>query len=363
MTCINRQKFLTELSKLLTFMYEDDRAEAVSMYEDMFDKAADERALCEHLVSPTRQAVIIARAYNSNPRKLSVYCETRTGNESRDDGIPGYVQVINNVFSEACKKDIFTAEEPVDENQFTFFDEVEEVPAAEVEEVSAAEVEDIPAEDEPSLSLPVQTEEIPEAPTAVPAEEAAAEPAEEPAEEPAAEPAEEHEDAPSEEAPPEEESADEVDEFMKDFSIVPEGEAKPAPIPEAAPAEVKYEDEEDELSGETERRAKIFPLILYIIAAIPLTVAGIALLLVSAIVCLALAVVAMVAGVMIFSAAFGGFSVFADIMAVVGGAIILLAVGILALWLFIWFIGGAVAGLVRGVFALGGKWCFKEVQV
>ena len=354
-TCINKQKFLIELSKLLTFMYEDDRAEAVSMYEDMFDKAADERALCEHLVSPTRQAVIIARAYNSNPRKLSVYCETRTGNESRDDGIPGYVQVINNVFSEACKKDIFTAEEPVDENQFTFFDEVEEVPAA--------EVEDVPAEDEPSLSLPVQTEEFPEAPAEDTAEEAAAEPAEEPAEEPAAEPAEEHEDTPSEESSPEEESADEVDEFMKDFSIVPEGEAKPAPILEAAPAEDEYEYEEDELSGETERRAKIFPLILYIIAAIPLTVAGIALLLVPAIVCLALAVVAMVAGVMIFSAAFGGFSVFADIMAVVGGAIILLAVGILALWLFIWFIGGAVAGLVRGVFALGGKWCFKEVQV
>ena len=41
---MNEQKFLTELSKLLTFMYEEDRQVALSMYEQMFSFADDETA-------------------------------------------------------------------------------------------------------------------------------------------------------------------------------------------------------------------------------------------------------------------------------------------------------------------------------
>ena len=44
-------------------------------------------------------------------------------------------------------------------------------------------------------------------------------------------------------------------------------------------------------------------------------------------------------------------------------ALLLLAFGLLFLWLFIWFIGGAIVGLVRGVIELGQSWCFKEVPV
>ena len=61
--------------------------------------------------------------------------------------------------------------------------------------------------------------------------------------------------------------------------------------------------------------------------------------------------------------AFSGFPVFADLMVVLGSAIVLLALGLLCLWLFVWFIGGAMAGLVRGVIALGRRWCFEEVPV
>ena len=61
-------------------------------------------------------------------------------------------------------------------------------------------------------------------------------------------------------------------------------------------------------------------------------------------------------------AAFGsGFGVLADILVMIGLAVIILALGLLFLWLFIWFIGGPIVGLVRGVMALGGKWCYKEV--
>ena len=60
-------------------------------------------------------------------------------------------------------------------------------------------------------------------------------------------------------------------------------------------------------------------------------------------------------------AAFSGFPVFADILIVLGCAIILLALGLLFLWLFIWFVGAVIGGLIRWVIQLGGKWCYKEV--
>ena len=57
MTDINKQKFLAELGKLLTFMYEEDRQSALAMYAKLFDNARDEQSLLQFLVSPTRQAV------------------------------------------------------------------------------------------------------------------------------------------------------------------------------------------------------------------------------------------------------------------------------------------------------------------
>ena len=105
----------------------------------------------------------------------------------------------------------------------------------------------------------------------------------------------------------------------------------------------------------------MFLLILYIILAIPLTLAGIILLLVPTILFLALAAGTICAGVMALGAAFSGFTMFSDLMVVLGLAIIVLALGLLFLWIFIWFIGGAIAGLVRGVISLGEQWCYKEV--
>ena len=42
MIVINRRKYLAELGKLLTFMYEEDRQEALALYEQLFDAAIDE---------------------------------------------------------------------------------------------------------------------------------------------------------------------------------------------------------------------------------------------------------------------------------------------------------------------------------
>ena len=64
---INKKQFLAELGRLLTFMSEEDRKTALGIYGEMFDDAPDEQALTGFLISPTRQAVYMARAYNKKP--------------------------------------------------------------------------------------------------------------------------------------------------------------------------------------------------------------------------------------------------------------------------------------------------------
>ena len=349
-TDINKQKFLAELARLLTFMYEEDRQEALAMYEGMFDEAGDEQSLLQALVSPTRQAVVIARAYNARERKLQVHAQSRDENAQGDSA--DFVQAIYQVRSDALGAQ--ESKPVVDENQFSLFDDL----AVEPEE---PEAEPVPAVDEP-LALE------PEAP-AEPAPEAAdAEPELDPA--PAAEEAVSEEPVVQEPVP--ESVVDEVDAFLADFTLpedimTPETPSQPAPA-ETEPVQeelLQIPDEEEPYTyappAETLRKPKVFLLILYIILAIPLTLAGIILLLVPTILFLALAAGTICAGVMALGAAFSGFTMFSDLMVVLGLAVIVLALGLLFLWIFIWFIGGAIVGLVRGVISLGEQWCYKEV--
>ena len=116
-----------------------------------------------------------------------------------------------------------------------------------------------------------------------------------------------------------------------------------------------------DLMRQPRRKAKVFALIVYILFAIPITLAAIAILLVPAVLFLALAVASIICGVVVVSAAFSGFAVIADIMVVLGVALVLFALGLLFLWTAIWFVGGAIVGVVHGVAALCDKWCYKEV--
>ena len=49
-------------------------------------------------------------------------------------------------------------------------------------------------------------------------------------------------------------------------------------------------------------------------------------------------------------------------MVMLGLALVLFALGLLFLWTAIWFVGGAIVGLVHGVAMLCDKWCYKEVS-
>ncbi|MBQ7895564.1 MAG: hypothetical protein IJ364_03285 [Oscillospiraceae bacterium] len=345
-TIINKQKFLAELGRLLTFMYEEDRQLALSMYEKMFDSCGDIHALMQILVSPTRQAVVLARAYDATERKLQVYSSSREEEGIEDDGeLPDFVLAIDGIYQSAIDRGLLDEEDTapaVLENQISLFEDID-MP-------ELLEEEPVPVEEEVPEEVPVEEISVEEV---------------------------------SEETSPE----DEVDAFLASFAIaeeelvpvenvhceeseaeeeVPEEPAQAEVIEELVSQEVlaeveASEAEEPEIIAETVRKPRVFLLILYVIAAIPLTLAGLALLLIPTALVLALASAVILTGSASFVAAFSGFAVFADMLVVLGTALIILAVGLILLWLFVWFIGGAMVGLVKSIINLGSRCCFKEV--
>mgnify|MGYP006875297007 CR=1 FL=1 len=190
-------------------MYEEDRQTALAMYNQLFDEVDDEQGLLQLLVSPTRQAVVIARSYNAKERKLQVHAQSREESETASDGAaPEFMGVIESIREEALSRQAPKTAE-VSADQFSMFEDdffapTPETPAA-------------PAEAEPEA----------------PAEEAAAPVAEAEAE------------APAETAEPAtDEPVDEVDAFIADFAIpadrqefAPDAGEQTAPAEPAEPAQ------------------------------------------------------------------------------------------------------------------------------
>lgn len=332
MNDIIKQRFLAELGKLLTFMYEEDRLTALDMYERMFDEAEDERALMELLVSPTKQAVTIARAYDAKERKLQVETQSRKPGEE-PEATPRYVLTIDAIYQKLQRK--APEEAPVSQDQFSLFEEVSS-----------------PVREEDFVPFPSKTPEQP---------------------------------APEERPAPAEGEDAQVEKFLEGYSVVgdelaePEKEGgrpaeeeqaapvgEPAPVPSEEPEEaplLSLPEEEPAPSApvKTVRKAKPFLLALFILLAIPLTLITLLVLLLPTLLSLGLAVGTISAGAVALVSAFSGFTMFADIMIVLGAALVILALGLLFLWLFVWLIGGAMVGLVRGVIELGRSWCYEEV--
>ncbi len=351
MTDINKQRFLPELGKLLTFMCEEDRQTALNMYSKLFDDAEDEQKLMDLLVSPTRQAVVIARTYNARERKEQL----ETQSSDNEDETPAFILAIDNLYQQVAPRHedlpmvpAYEEEQPGQTNQFSLFpddahpiDDSEYVPFQ-------IEAEAVPIE-EPVEELPVEQPEE----AFVPA------PEEEPLPEEAPVPAEATEErtlAPEEEYVP-------VPEEEPLPAPVPEEVPAPLPEPEEVPVQVPEEAYDLDYIPETRRKAKVFLLILYVLLAVPLTLLGLVLLLIPTILALALAVGVIAAGSAALVVAFSGFPKLADLLLILGMSVIVLALGLLLLWLFVWFIGGAMGGLIRGAIDLGRKWCYEEVPV
>ena len=358
-TDINKQKFLPELGRLLTFMVEEDRQTALAMYSRLFDDAEDEQLLQNLLESPTRQAVVIARAYDARERKKQL--ESPTHGEEQT---PGFVLAIDRLYQQVAPRHLEMAEPQ---------EEPAEEPAPVVNQFSLFEDDAHPIDDSEYVPFQIEADTVP---IAEPVEELAEEP--EPSAPEEEEAAEEEEETPASEPRPEEERLPE--EEPEDLTAVVFGEAPtpaqeqrsaeeqpPVPVQEPAPAAEPALPELGELDldyiPETKRKAKVFLLILYVLLAVPVTLAGIVLLLIPTVLVLALSLLVIGGGSAVLIAAFSGFPKLADILIVVGTAVIVLALGLLLLWLFVWFIGGAIGGLIRNVIELGRKWCYEEVPV
>ena len=426
MSFITRQQFMTELSKLLTFMYDEDRQRALKMYERMFDIAEDDQGLIQHLMSPTRQAVVIARAYDAKERKLSVSAQKKGDGAEDGDDIPPFVLAINRIFDE-----LFPEEDPEQgqaEDQVSFFDlgvdpgkpEVKKpvVPKAEVLlsdtqnfqiilPSDRPEEEETPGTETEGENPPEPEGEAPdgEAPEALPGagerrgaradEEERTEPEPEWARRPSGSDREvpilsftfdeEEQEKPAADSEEPGQTADASEETAETAEAAEES----APAQDEAPEEEKKdlvqtvqelfpEEKTETVARQTEEPAEESPrkrrrtvpmervtdvprLILFVIAAIPVTLLLLALLLIPTLLSLSVAIGMIALGVTLILAAFSGFAVLADVLMLFGASLIALALGLVFLWITIWLIGGVMVSLVRSVIELGRKWCSKEV--
>ena len=449
---INRRKFLAELGKLLTFMYEEDRQTALGMYEKMFDDAEDEQALLSFLVSPTRQAVVLARVYDAKARKLEV--QSQSGKDSAQvsgGALPVFVSTINDIHEEALEEQSyapvvlkdqlsFFAEESVADNPEASQNEVDTFNSGSTETASAAPIVDYSANmpDEaaafmndaatrnnlstPAVTVPVssavpQTVQEASSPTSAPTVAPQVQPAAVEAPVPIQQPAAELSTSIQQPAVPADNPVQyvqpvwatqpavtpaatnsTVDTFLDKLEINDEistaetnAPVSPQPVTVAPVQPVTEQVRKDdtiqsieqldissvdtadsiltklpgsELSDtHTVRKPRIFLLILYILLAVPITALGILILLIPALLFFALAGIVVVCGFSALGSAFGSFSVFADILVVLGVSLVLIALGVLFFWIFVWFLGGAIVSLINGAIKLGGRICYKEEQV
>ncbi len=414
---------MAELGKLLTFMYEEDRRIALELYEAMFDAAEDEQTLLNRLSSPTKQAVIVARAYDARERKLSVLSSTKDeeGYEETDE-IPPFVIAINRVSSEALETKK-RAKEPAkrqtsrfdedhagvlepddaviyspraarklsDTQEFVIsLDEGDEQPQEQADEsgiVSSADEE--PAFEarniveqngasgaEPAETLrnvPSDTEELEAGePETSDADGITEEAEQETAGESSLTRQEEElakgdraENPPNEESDQPEEPAAETEEPAASQTDIVRG----ASIEDMLG--IQEENQKAELREEPEKKPDVphvpgkmvwnVPLlILFLIIGVPVTLALCCVILGLAAACLGLAGGLIALGGALIVAAFSGFAVLADILLLLGAAIVALALGLLAFWLVFWLLG-VLIGLIRKICELAGVWCKKEV--
>ena len=344
-------------------MYEEDRVRALDLYSTIFDEVGNDNAALQLLVSPTRQAVNLARAY-----------------DGRDRSMQGYGEDLRRQASS-----IAPAMPKVDDDQISLFEQpdVAETVFDNIDYVSPP----LPEEEKTAVDLPDHYHYFPD-------EDKSAEPIPPayPLETPAAE-------EPVKKPDPDEFS-DAVEAFLKDHTLHEErvGSEPPypahlveppkAPLPAREPLAPQIADKRDEdqpvvaprqdivqknqrdintlmneLPPLTVKKPNIPLLILFILIAVPATLACIGVLLIPTVLLLGLAVAALYAGFSGLIAAFTSFSVFADMLLVFGLSLSLAAIGLLLFWLFLWMLVGAIPALVCGVCNLAKKLCYKEVAV
>lgn len=376
MTLINRQQFMSELSKLLTFMFKEDRSEIIQQYNEMLDNAEDEQAMLESFGSPTRLAVAISRSYQRDERKLSVHADSKDGGSGEnvkvkpviptqgvkssapivkpnEPAADAYVDIIEEIRREKAAeegieyKPIFFKEDPkpepaaepeVEESA----EEAAEETAQPVDEVSENAAEEAGTADEENADE-AQAEEVEAQPEGEPDAAEAAETAEQPADE-------------AEDAPHEAE-ADEGGEAEAEAAEAAE------PVDETAHVLATVFNETPEAAPEKVRKTNVFALILYIIVSIPVGLVLLLVMLGLELGVLGCGLLGLRVGFGLLSFTFSGMSVLADVLICFGVNLAVLALGVLITWFAVWLIIVSVPWLIRGIKNLGRKLCVKEVEI
>ena len=385
---------MSELSKLLTFMFKEDRSEIIQQYNEMLDNAEDEQAMLESFGSPTRLAVAISRSYQRDERKLSVHADSKDG----EDGEAVKVKPVIPTQGKKSSAPIIKPNEPEPDAYIDIIEEIRREKAAE----EGIEYKPIFFKEEPEPESEAEVEpeaEVPDEEAAEDAAEAVDEAGEAPAEEAAAadeEKAEGESEAAQTEAKADDEAAD------ADTTEAAESEAETAPQAEEAdeaeeakaddgeaeaeaPAEAKAEEadgeetaepvdetahvlatvfnEKPEAEPEKVRKTNVFALILYIIVSIPVGLVLLLVMLGLELGVLGCGLLGLRVGFGLLGFTFSGMSVFADVLLCFGVNIAVLALGVFVTWLAVWLIIVSVPWLIRGIKNLGIKLCVKEVEI
>ena len=351
-------------------MNDEDKQKALDLYSTVFDEVSSENEILQLLGSPTRQAVNLARAYNANERKQQM----AAGYLAEE---PEFVQVIEEIRKKADELGLSVTH--VDANQMSMF-EGPDAAAEFLEQTEQPDAEQTTA-DVDLPELPVNESLFPDedlhSDLQPPAPEIPMAAAQQPV-------AETWTQAPAYSA---DANDKEVEAFLKDFHI-PDDQAAAgntknahnrqsgsdmktptddlyaprAKAPAERPAAKDVPDVSMYLKGQKARtKPRIMLLILFILIAVPVTLACICLLLIPTLLSLSLSGAGIICGVWGLMAAFTSFFVFADILVVFGLSLVILALGLLFLWIFFWLLFGVIPDLIRGVCGLARRWCYKEV--
>lgn len=383
---MNRQRYMAELSKLLTFMFKEDKEDILAHYNKMLDEAEDEQALLESFGSPTRLAVTISRSYKRAERKLAVEADSKA--DKPDEGETSVEP--EHIFVKPVKKETAAEKTPAAAAPgLSYADIIEEIRREKAEEEGVEytpmffnEPEKAPEEPEAEEKTE-EAEKVPEEPEAEEAEEAdiEVEIVETPADEAEPDESEPEEEAPEADGEAEEAAEDEAEETAEENTDEPEDEEA-----EDTEETVKAEDtEESESTEETaeldavtvfdqldkmqppvetvQYKTNVGLLILYLIFAIPIGLALFFAAVIAALSLLAAGAVLIGLGIKTVGFAFSTFAIFADSILCAGAALVALAVALMLIWLAILILFRGLGGLIAGIKALGVRICVREVTV
>lgn len=376
---MNRQRYMAELSKLLTFMFKEDKEDILAHYNKMLDEAEDEQALLESFGSPTRLAVTISHSYKRAERKLAVEADSKA--DKPDEGETSVVP--EHIFVKPVKKETAAEKTPAAPAPgLSYADIIEEIRREKAEEEGVEYTPMFFNEPEKAPEEP-EAEKVPEEPEAEESEDAdiEVEIVETPAEESEPEEAESEEEAPEADGEAEEAAEDEAEDTAEEKTEEPEAEE-----PQDAEDTVKTEDTEESESAESrveldavtvfdqldkmqppvetvQYKTNVGLLILYLIFAIPIGLALFFAAVIAALSLLAAGAVLIGLGIKTVGFAFSTFAIFADSILCAGAALVALAVALMLIWLAILILFRGLGGLIAGIKALGVRICVREVTV